>query len=106
MEAVRETTGGLFPAHVYLLDGTQLVAYIRVGTQDPVYFGKPIKGFDRRRRQFESVPTDPFTITKDSNEITVQGSGGQTYQVNTAAGTCTCPGFRFRGRCRHLAEHG
>jgi hypothetical protein len=55
MEALRETTGGAFPAHTYLLDGTTLVAYIKVGEKEPFYFKKGIKGFDKRGRQFEKV---------------------------------------------------
>lgn len=107
MEALRETTGGQFPAHTYLLDGTTLVAYIKKGETTPFYFSKGIKGFDKRGRQFEVVATTPFKQPKkDTNERTVQGSNGKTYTVNIDEKTCTCPGFTFRGACKHLAEHG
>jgi hypothetical protein len=55
MEAYKEVTGGQFPAHTYLLDGTNLVAYIKVGEQRPFYFKNPIKGFDKRGRKFEKT---------------------------------------------------
>ena len=105
MEALRETTGGLFPAHVYLLDGNNLVSYIKKGETEPFYFKNPIKGFDKRGRKFEAVKPNPFKERK-SNAITVTGSKGQVYYVDAEARSCTCPGFQFRGACKHLAEHG
>jgi hypothetical protein len=105
MEALRETTGGLFPAHIYLLDGNNLVSYIKKGETEAFYFKKPIKGFDKRGRKFEAVKPNPFKERK-SNAITVTGSKGQVYYVDAEARTCTCPGFQFRGACKHLAEHG
>ena len=55
MEAYKEVTGGQFPAHTYLLDGNNLVAYIKVGEQKAFYFKNPIKGFDKRGRKFEKT---------------------------------------------------
>ena len=39
-------------------------------------------------------------------EKIVQGSKGNTYIVTKDAGkiTCTCPGFTFRGNCKHTLE--
>jgi len=105
MEALVETTDEQFPAHTYLLDGNNLVAYVKVNTLEPFYFKNPIKGFDKRGRKFVKGNINLFTVKKDTNERTVQGSKGQTYRVNDAGGTCTCPGFTFRGACKHLAEH-
>jgi hypothetical protein len=105
MEALRETTGGLFPAHVYLLDGNNLVSYIKKGESEPFYFKNPIKGFDKRGRKFEAVKPNPFKERK-SNAITVTGSKGQVYYVDAEARTCTCPGFQFRGSCKHLGING
>jgi hypothetical protein len=102
MEALKETTGGLFPPHVYLLDGTNLVAYIKKGETKPFYFKNPIKGFDKRGRKFEKLNANPFKAPVKSNLITVAGSKGQTYSVDPDAKTCTCPGFTFRGACKHL----
>lgn len=107
MEALRETTGGEFPAHIYLLDGNNLVAYIKKNETQPFYFKNPIKGFDKRGRKFEAVKPSPFKqIKKASNEIKVQGSNGKEYTVNLDEKTCTCPGFTFRGSCKHVASHG
>ena len=106
MEAVRETTGGLFPAHIYLLDGNNLVSYIKTGETEPFYFKNPIKGFDKRGRKFESVTPNPFKVKTQSNLIKVKGSKGNEYTVDPEAKTCNCPGFTFRGTCKHLAENG
>ncbi len=106
MEALRETTGGQFPAHTYLLDGTTLVAYIKVGETKPYYFKSGIKGFDRRGRKFETVKPNPFKEKKDDSRIAVAGSKGQTYYVDLREGTCTCPGYTYRGACKHLGQHG
>jgi len=105
MEALRETTGGQFHPHVYLLDGTTLIAYQRSDTKEIKYFKLGIKNFDKRGRKFEAVKPNPFKESK-SNAITITGSKGQVYSVDAEAHTCTCPGFQFRGSCKHLAEHG
>jgi hypothetical protein len=103
MEAVIETTGDLFPAHTYLLDGNNLVAYVKVNETEPFYFRNPIKGFDRRGRKFKPGNITLFTIKKASNAKTVIGSKGQTYTVT--ADSCTCPGYVYRATCKHMAEH-
>lgn len=109
MEALRETTGGQFPPHVYLLDGTTLVAYIKQGTTDPFYFKNGIKGFDKRGRKFERADAGLFKAPKNAAENAlreVKGSKGNSYWVNVQDNTCTCPGFTFRGNCKHVAEIG
>ena len=105
MEALRETTGGQFPAHIYLLDGNNLVSYIKSGDTEPFYFKNPIKGFDKRGRKFATVTPNPFKVKTQSNLITVKGSNGKEYTIDPDAKTCTCPGFTFRGSCKHLGKH-
>jgi hypothetical protein len=104
MEAVKEITGGLFPPHVYLLDGNNLVAYIQQNTTAPFYFKKPIKGFDKRGRKFEKLAKNPFEVTIPTALVEVSGSKGNVYYVDPEAKTCTCPGFAFRGACKHILE--
>jgi hypothetical protein len=103
MEAVIETTGGQFPAHTYLLDGNNLVAYVKVNETTPFYFKKPIKGFDRRGRKFVPGNSNLFNTKKASNEHTVVGSSGQVYTVTEDS--CSCPGFTYRGTCKHMVKH-
>ena len=102
MEALKETTGGQFHPHTYLLDGNNLVAYIKHNEQKPFYFKKPIKGFDKRGRKFVAITPNPFKVTVSSATIKVEGSKGNTYTVDPDAKTCTCPGYTFRGVCKHL----
>ena len=103
MEALRETTGGQFHPHTYLLDGTTLVAYIKAGENEPFYFKNGIKGFDKRGRKFEVVKPNPFRA-KATVLIEVQGSKGNSYFVDPETKSCTCPGFTFRGDCKHVKE--
>ena len=104
MQALKETTGGDFHPHIYLLDGNNLVAYIQDKTTRPFYFKNPIKNFDKRGRKFVEVKPNPFKTKVVSNTVAVQGSKGSTYYVDPDAKTCTCPGFNFRGSCKHITE--
>jgi hypothetical protein len=106
MEALQETTGGQFPPHIYLLDGTKLVSYIKSGETEPFYFKNPIKGFDKRGRKFATVTPNPFKVKAQSNLIKVKGSNGNEYTIDPEEKTCTCPGFTFRGACKHVGQHG
>jgi superfamily I DNA and/or RNA helicase len=102
MQAFKETTGGLFPAHTYLLDGTTLVAYIKVNETQPFYFKNGIKGFDKRGRKFVELKSNPFKKITETRTIKIAGSKGNTYEVDPESRTCTCPGFTFRGACKHI----
>ena len=106
MEALRETTRGQFPPHIYLLDGNKLVSYIKSGDTEPFYFKNPIKGFDKRGRKFATVTPNPFKVKTQSNLIKVKGSNGKEYTIDPEAKTCNCPGFTFRGTCKHVGQHG
>lgn len=106
MIALQETTdwnSANTPNHIYLLDGTNLVAYIKQGEAKPFYFKSPIKGFDKRGRKFIELKNNPFEVTVSSLRE-VKGSKGNTYFVDDEAKTCTCPGFTFRGACKHIEE--
>ena len=112
MEAVKEITvwaDGSTANHTYLLDGTNLVAYIKQGDTTPYYFKNPIKGFSKTGRKFEALKVNPFKPQKAQAAMPwikrVQGSKpGVFYTVNTEEHTCTCQGFTFRGACKHIKE--
>jgi hypothetical protein len=101
MQAYKEITEWDSPNHTYLLDGNNLVAYIINGTSSAHYFKNPIKGFDKRGRKFIKLDDNPFEVTVSSALREVKGSKGSSYFVNDAEGTCTCPGFTYRGKCKH-----
>ena len=120
MEALKETTnwGPNTKNNTYLLDGNNLIAYIPHGGK-PYQFKNPIKGFDKRGRTFEKVDIELFpnrthyaqvinsAMIKmndyfDSRKVT--GSKGEIYTVNDKEGTCTCPGYTYRGACKHVKQ--
>jgi hypothetical protein len=107
MEAVKEITkwaDGSNINHAYLLDGTKMVAYIPFGKGKPFYFKNPIT-IDKRGRKFEVLKKNPFKeVKKDPDLIEVKGSKGNSYFIDPENKTCTCPGYTFRGSCKHITE--
>ena len=91
--------------HTYLFDGEKAVAYIKGGTTTPIYFNKGLK-INRARRKFIELKVNPFNKKIASNLITIKGSKGNVYHVDPDLKTCTCTGFQFHGKCKHLKEVG
>jgi hypothetical protein len=93
--------------HTYFLDGDKAVAYIRYGTTEPYFFKSPIK-ISKSGRKFERVSDDlfnsSFNVFTPSNTKEVEGSKGAKYIINLDDNTCTCPGYTFRGACKHVKE--
>lgn len=107
------------PNHTYLFDGERAVAYRKWHTGKVEWFKTPIR-IDKRRRKFQpesikrfgKIKYKPETEIQESqtlvrgnavDEVEVQGSKG-TYIVNKRWRTCSCPGFTFRRKCRHIEE--
>jgi hypothetical protein len=107
VEALRETTKwketGTQPNHIYLFDGSKVVAYIKFGESEPFYFKKPL-AIDKRGRTFVKADNKLFKVKVKSSLIEVKGSKGNSYFIDAEAKTCTCPGFTFRGACKHIKE--
>ena len=111
MQALKETTvwadGKTAVNHTYLFDSDKIVAYIRYGTTEPFWFKTPIK-IDKRGRKFEQLDESIFNMSMNvftpNNVKEVAGSKGQTYIVNLDENTCSCPGYTFRGTCKHIKE--
>jgi len=103
------------PNHVYYVsdDRRKAVGYIKAGTKRLVKFSKPM-GFDTRGRKFTVVKRGeadaayfgaPAPVAKPAaNVVEVAGSGGKTYYVSVTPGrmSCTCAGFQFRNKCKHV----
>lgn len=107
MIAVQETTKWDWkyqPNHTYLLDGDKIVAYIPKGTTVPQYL-KSVMRLNQRGRTFRELKVNPFKVqASDKKIIKVQGSKGNTYEIDPDEKTCTCPGYVYRGACKHLKE--
>jgi hypothetical protein len=110
MEALREITvwTGIDrqPNHDYWLDGDRVLAYRKWGQGDVIPLSGKIK-IDRRGRKFVKLDPNPFKALQHSQReepvvVEVRGSKGNSYWVNVQDKTCTCPGFTFRGACKHL----
>lgn len=74
-------------------------------------FKNPMKRFNKARRKFEVIGTyeDPNEVAiadDDPNSWKFEGSKGNTYIVTNDGGhyRCTCPGFKYRGKCKHSDE--
>jgi hypothetical protein len=67
----------------------------------------PVRLVERHRIvEVNDLPVDYTEPASDRIEKKVQGSKGNEYTVVKEYGksTCTCPGFTFRGQCKHLLE--
>jgi hypothetical protein len=96
------------PNHTYLMNGDKVVAY-KPWHEDPIQHLKSSSRLDKRYRKFQELPyiesewdsVHP-AATHTKKTIQIVGSKGNIYEVDPEEGTCTCPGFQFRGSCKHL----
>lgn len=102
------------PNHIYYLrdDKTSMVGYIRSGTEELYKFKNPIR-IDVRGRKFKvlnmKAESDEVYFKKEQvkkDVIVVKGSNGKEYQVEKIGDkySCSCPGFMFRHKCKHVEE--
>jgi hypothetical protein len=103
---VQETTkwsDGSTCNHQYLLEGQKILAFRPAGGQ--VQYLSGAMRINTKGRTFEPIPvrSSPFQKVRKSTTILVQGSKGNQYHLDPVARTCSCPGFSFRGTCKHLA---
>ena len=67
----------------------------------------PVRVVERHRIvEVNDLPVDYTEPASDRIEKKVQGSKGNEYTVVKEYGksSCTCPGFTYRGQCKHLME--
>lgn len=102
-EAFREITqwNDDTPTGIYLLEGDKCFAFCNF-KGEITKFSKPLQ-IDKRGRKFEKVQNlFECEVETDPELVAVAGSKGATYYVNPKEKTCTCPGFTFRGKCKHV----
>jgi hypothetical protein len=90
--------------HVYVFNDsmTKAIGYVPRGSKTLQKFKNPLS-IDTRGRTFHELgdpdPPKPDVITRT-------GSKGEVYYITNEGPDyhCTCPGFKFRGSCKHVAE--
>tara|TARA_R110001592_G_scaffold29047_9_gene105776 strand:- start:210 stop:533 length:324 start_codon:yes stop_codon:yes gene_type:complete len=86
---------------IYHINGAgQLVAYQVNDDADLHVLKSPSKGFSKSRRKFVKIGERPEEL--DNDVIVIKSSSGKTYTIKD--GTCSCPGYTFRGNCKHIKE--
>jgi len=93
------------PNHTYLIDARDnVIAYKKWHKGQPIF--STIKfPLNKRYRKFVEVDAAQFKYTAPdtkANTKIVIGSKGDKYMINLDEKTCTCNGFKFRGKCKHL----
>jgi len=78
----------------------KLVAYQINENAEVQVLKTPSNQFSKARRKFVKIGERPEEFSKDV--IVVKGSKGNTYTIED--GKCSCPGFTFRGNCKHVKE--
>jgi hypothetical protein len=97
------------PNGIYLLDDSKSKMYAyRPTAQAPIKtFKAPIR-IDVRGRKFAVNPVQYQTEAEEEQPQgrvwTVKGSKGDEYKVAELNGeySCTCSGFKFRAKCKHV----
>jgi hypothetical protein len=102
MEALREVGDNTYPNNTYLVSGNTLVAYCRENSSDKVLWLKTGIPFDKRYRKFVKADISIFDTAQPEDTIDVAGSNGNVYVVNKVTRKCSCPGFTYRGECKHI----
>jgi len=100
-----ETTGVVdgfhYQPHLYYVNEKDKLVWFQVAdySRGLDMYAKP-KSFDMRRRKFHTIGTVPEL--HDENIVEVTGSKGAIYLVNKNNNSCTCTGYKFHGKCKHL----
>ena len=88
---------------VYHINGAgKLIAYQRNKDSEVQVLNVPSNQFSKSRRKFIKIGERAEELA--SHIVKVEGSKGNVYLVDTEKMTCTCPGFTFRGTCKHIKE--
>ena len=112
LEILKETTvwsDGSNANHTYLLDGSKIIAYAKYSDNSVQVLRTQIK-IDKRYRTF--VKAKHFGLeniiksspTKSNIRVFKVKSKEKEYFVELSDYnyTCTCTGFNFRGKCKHI----
>ena len=112
LEILKETTvwsDGSNANHTYLLDGSKIVAYAKCSDNTVQVLRTQIK-IDKRYRTFVKTKHPGLekliknTTPKSNTRVFKVKSKEKEYFVELSDYnyTCTCTGFNFRGKCKHI----
>jgi hypothetical protein len=112
LEILKETTiwsDSSNANHTYLLDGNKIIAYAKFGGNDIQELKTQIK-IDKRYRTFVKTKHSGLqkyiknTPKKSNTKVFKVISKTKEYFVELSDYnyTCTCTGFNFRGKCKHI----
>lgn len=96
--------------HTYLLNGDKVVAYIKQGGTEVIVLNHQIR-IEKRYRKFIEVQNQdlsfliPNETPKNIRVFNVQSKDKvYTVELNSVKNkyTCSCTGFTFRGKCKHI----
>lgn len=81
----------------------KLIAYQPNKDSEVQVLNVPSNQFSKARRKFIKIGERSEEL--ESHIVKVKGSNGAVYLIDTDKKTCTCPGFTFRGTCKHIKEY-
>ena len=87
IQILKETTQWDYPNHVYFVNRSDKMVAYRPNGGELQIFTKPLSFF-RSRRNFMTLKD--FSSTKS--------------KYKTTTNSCTCKGFLYRKKCRHITE--
>ncbi len=100
------------PNHVYFLSDSKdkMYGYVKSSTGEIQEMSTPYKFKASGRKFLEVTNTWGFKLSEEPEEAApgfvkiVIGSKGEKYTITEVAGVlqCSCPGSKFRGKCRHI----
>jgi hypothetical protein len=113
MRVLKEITEWDMPNHTYFVTPgkDKMFAYIKASGNAIEEFNNPLP-FSTTRRKFKEI-TNTWNFTPKAVEVIpdgfvkiVLGSKGERYTITEVSGIrqCSCPGFKFRSKCRHIEQ--
>ena len=107
IEILQETTDwGKYKVNngVYHVNSSGKLVAFQANIDSPIQeLNVPSTQFSKSRRKFIKIGEREEEL--ESHIIKVTGSKGNVYLVDTEKKTCTCPGFTYRGHCKHVKEY-
>jgi hypothetical protein len=113
MKILQELTDWAVPNHVYFVTDAKdkMFGYVKRSTGEVKEFNNPLP-FSASRRKFKEINNTwafaprAVEVVPDGFVKIVLGSKGERYTITEVSGIrqCSCPGFKFRSKCRHAEQ--